>query len=49
MACALRRFGATFDEIMATVLLINGRCEPPLEGGELETISRSAARYAVNT
>jgi hypothetical protein len=40
------RFGATYDEILTTVTLINRRCVPPLPNEELRAIGRSAARYA---
>ena len=45
MACTLRRFGATVDEIFLMVTLINRRCAPPLEEEELQTIARSSAKY----
>src|SRR5262249_30148334 len=46
MACAMRRFGATDEEILTMVTIINKRCVPPLPDEELQTIARSASKYA---
>jgi hypothetical protein len=46
MACCLRRHGGTQGEILALLRLVNQRCVPPLADQELQTIARSAAKYA---
>lgn len=46
MAGTMRRRGATEEEILAALEAMNRRCSPPLESDELQTISRSVARYA---
>jgi Primase C terminal 1 (PriCT-1) len=46
IACAMRRFGVTAEEILGALRLVNRRCVPALDPGELRTIARSAARYA---
>ncbi len=45
LACAMRRFGVTAEELLATVRLVNRRCVPALDAQELQNIARSAARY----
>ena len=44
--CALRRRGATEEEILAYIREVNkGRCEPPLSDQELRKIAHSACGY----
>jgi hypothetical protein len=45
IACALRRHGCTAEEILSAVQVVNRRCVPPLDAGELREIMASAARY----
>jgi hypothetical protein len=45
LACALRRYGCTPEEIHSTIRCINKRCPPPLDEGELREIVKSTARY----
>ena len=46
-AARLRAAGLTLQELLAAVGEINRqRCQPPLEDAEIETICKSAARYA---
>lgn len=45
-ACKLRRDGLTEAEILAAIRAMNdGRCIPPLDDNEVETICRQAAKY----
>jgi hypothetical protein len=46
MACCLRRHGGTEGEILGLLRLVNQRCVPHLADQELQTITRSAAKYA---
>ena len=44
--CALRRIGHTLEEVEALLQEVNvGRCDPPLDRGEVATIAESCARY----
>jgi hypothetical protein len=45
-ACALRGQGFEEGEILAALEALNGRCDPPLDRAELETIAGSACRHA---
>jgi hypothetical protein len=46
IACRLRRFGHSQDEIAALLLVLNqDRCQPPLEPAEVDRIAASAMRY----
>jgi hypothetical protein len=45
MAGALRKHGATEDELHAALTVINQRCVPPLEEADLRRIARSVSRY----
>ena len=45
LAGAMRRAGATADEIRAALDAINGRCTPPVASTDLDRISRSIGRY----
>jgi hypothetical protein len=45
MAGAMRRTGATADEIRAALDAINGRCTPPVASTDLDRIARSISRY----
>lgn len=45
IAGALRRHGATEQEILAALLTINHRCQPPLTDTELAKIANSIAKY----
>ncbi len=45
MACALRRFGAIFQELFVSLCEINKRCQPPLDLREITQICHSACRY----
>jgi hypothetical protein len=45
LACCLRRHGCDLAEIRGALDIFNRRCVPPLAGGELATIARSACRY----
>src|SRR5262249_48062247 len=46
IACAMRRHGCTFEEMLHALTFINKqRCLPPLSGVELQGIARSAHGY----
>ena len=46
LAGAMRRAGATIDEIRAALDAINARCTPPVASRDLDRIARSIGRYA---
>ncbi len=46
--CRLRQLGHEESEILATLTAVNaGRCHPPLDRREVESIARSCAKYEV--
>ena len=45
LAGAMRRAGATAEEIRAALEAINARCTPPVAAQDLDRIARSIARY----
>jgi hypothetical protein len=46
MAGSMRRRGLVAEEILPSLLAVNGRrCEPPLDDAEVEKIARSIAKY----
>jgi putative DNA primase/helicase len=44
-ACAMRRRGWTCDEIRDALMILNRRCDPPLDAGEIADIAASSRRY----
>ncbi len=46
LAGAMRRVGATVDEIRMALDAVNARCVPPLPTQDLDRIARSSGRYA---
>ncbi len=45
MAGALRRQGASAEELLAALSVINQRCDPPLPDADLRRIAHSVSRY----
>ena len=45
IGCGMRVRGSTRDAILAAMVIVNRRCLPPLDEGELRSIALSASKY----